>query len=492
MHRKNTPRRARRATFAIAGTIALIESAAASAQVSAHMRFASRPHVVESGVRIGEHGESERAAQRGDHLEVEARTPLVTRFATVVRNEGSQLLRVHFGAFDLPGGSEIHLMSLADGAWQRFTESSLAEWGGWSAIFNGDAVVVQLLVAPDVSASFEIDQLSVNDPAQEGDGGGVATLCGTDSRVGSTDPRVGRLSSASCASGGACGGCTAWLTSIGSAMTAGHCGTADGGVIEFNVPLSSSNGTPVAASPSDQYPVGESWYAHQAAGIGSDWAIMDVGPNSNTGARAHWVQGYFHLAPYVPPDGAAVRITGCGIDNSPMGSSPGTCCAWDDGGCTHFGCNQKSLTLQTAVGPKVGSTANSISYQSDTEPANSGSPIIQEGFNFAVGVHTNGGCSAAGGANSGTRLTQPTLAAWLDSFLGVDTRFLDPVAITATQNGSALYPMRTLADAFFVTPTGGTLAIAGGSYPAATPQNIGVFSKAITLKAVSGTVVIGN
>lgn len=482
-----------------AALVALAWTGGATAQQSELMRFDTRPHHAASGEHVGG-AAADMAAELGVAWGHEADTQLADelgtsllapRFSTIVRAPGVNLIRVHFDAFDLDHLSEIHIMSLADGAWQRFTHDSLVEWDGWSAIFNGDTVLVELLVAPEEAVSFAIDQVAVNDPVVELGDGGIATLCGGDNRVASSDSRVGRLSGATCGSGGGCGGCTAWLTSVGSAMTAGHCGTAQGGLIEFNVPQSSSSGMAVASNPNDQYPVGTNWYAYQDGGVGFDWAIMNVGANSNTGLRAHWVQGYFHLAPFIPSDGGTLRITGCGVDNTPTGSAPGTCCAWNDGDCTHFGCNANSLTVQTSTGAKTDDTTNALYYAVDTEPANSGSPVIYESNGFAVAVHTNGGCTSSGGENKGTRLTQGVVDEYLNIFLGDNTRFLDPVSISAFQFGTALYPTRTLLDGISVTPSGGTLAIAGGSYPN-NSENVGVFTKAVTLRAVSGNAVIGN
>ena len=78
------------------------------------------------------------------------------------------------------------------------------------------------------------------------------SLCdGDDDRVASADPRVGRLF---------LGGCTVWLASNGSLLTAGHCADVDpdlngpmlpdgcldlAGLVEFNFPASLSNGQPV-------------------------------------------------------------------------------------------------------------------------------------------------------------------------------------------------------------------------------------------------------
>lgn len=475
-----------RTLFTLAAAITI--AAPCVAQVADNYRFHAMPHRAVTGLR---------QVEAGSVFDEQGDKQLVSRYSTVVREAGVNLIRVHFGEFDLGAHSEIHIRSIQDGAIQRFTHDMLVEWDGWSAIFNGDAVIVQLLVAPGDSASFSITDISVNDPAFDhvGDGGGIATLCGSDNRVSSSDSRVGRLSGPNCGDGGGCGGCTAWLTSIGSAVTAGHCGAGQGGLIEFNVPGSASNGAPVAASPNDQYPVGTTWYAFQDGGTGFDWAIMSVGPNSNTGQRAHWVQGYFHLSPVLPSDGTTLRITGFGVDNTPSGSQPSQCCASSGGNCTHFGCNSSSLTLQTSTGPKSDDTSNRILYQVDTEPANSGSPVIRNSNGFAIGVHTHGGCtSGGGGANSGTRLTQSVLSTWLGNFLSDNygaATFVSWANDSGLPFGQPLFPATTVPAGVGLVPSGGTVAIAGGNYTAAA-GNTGVLNKSVTLRAVSGVVTIGN
>jgi V8-like Glu-specific endopeptidase len=467
------------ASFSVAAVVAVSAASAGHAQVSELMRFDSSPHVARSGVHVGAPGDA-------------APEPEL-RYYTVVTDPGANMMRVHFGAFDLGRVSEIRLSSIEDGRTQRFTDESLVAWDGWSAIFNGDAVLVELIVAADETVSFEIDQIASNRPKVElAEVGGVATICGSDNRAASSDSRVGRLSGPNCGSGGGCGGCTAWLTALGCALTAGHCGTASGGLIEFNVPASDSDGTPNAADPDDQYPVGVSFYAFQEADEGFDWAIMDVGPNSNTGLRAQAVQGSFHLTPLLPADDVTVRVTGYGLDDAPSGSAPSQCCGWDDNGnCTKNGCNADSLTLQTSSGPKVDHTTNTVSYAVDTEPANSGSPVMFNSTNFAFAIHTNGGCTSSGGSNLGTRLTQATLEEYLNVFLGTNGRFVDAAAPNSLPIGTALYPMWTVTSGIAVTPSGGILSVAGGTYSAAS-GNTGTFSTPMTIIAPSGTVTIGN
>jgi hypothetical protein len=155
-----------------------------------------------------------------------------------------------------------------------------------------------------------------------------------------------------------------------------------------------------------------------------------------------------------------------------------------------MGCNAMSLTLQTSTGPKTSNSTDAVFYQVDTEPANSGSPIIRTSTDFAIGVHTNGGCFAGGGANSGTLLTQSVIAQSLDDFMNGAT-FVDHTSVGGLPLGTALNPVTTVPLGIGLTPSGGTVAIAGGSYTAAA-GNTGVFNSAVTLTAVSGVVTIGQ
>lgn len=474
------------AAAAAAAAVAMAGSAWAQSEL---LRFDTTPYADASGWREGSDGPLRNEA---------GVINLAQRYATVLRADGANLVRVHFGTFDLGEHSEIRITSLQDGAAQRFTQRSLSEWDGWSAMFNGDAVRVQLLVAPGELAMFTITELAVNNPAlpEAGEGGvagaDIGGLCGFDMRGPSSDSRVGRLSAMTCGgTGGGCGGCTGWLTSHGAVVTAGHCG-GPGGVIEFNVPMSQANGMPVAANPDDQYPIAGEFYEFQDEGVGLDWAVLDVAPNSNTGLRAHWVQGYFHLASGLPGKGGTLRVTGCGVDNQPTGGNPSLCCDTnDEGDCTLAGCNSSSLTLQTATGPLLGTSGSAILLRVSAQPSNSGSPIIRTSNNFAVGVFTHGGCTSnPQTVNGGTRLTQSLMVDGLNNFLGGAT-FVDWANVGGLQVGTAMNPLRTVFAAVGEVGTGGVIALAGGSYTA-DAGNSGLITKACTINAVSGVATIGN
>ncbi len=451
------------------------------------LRFDAMDHHDASGVRDGGDGPLHNEFGQVNRSNL---------YSTIVHSPGANLLRVHFGEFNLGQHSQIRITSLKDGSVQRFDQRSLEDWQGWSAIFNGEVLSVQLLVAPGDRASFVIDQISVNAPPLDAADGGIAGaningLCGSDTRGPSNDPRIGRMSSATCGDGGGCGGCTGWLTSIGAVVTAGHCG-GNGGLIEFNVPQSAANGMPVASNPDDQYAMGGTYYAFQNGGVGFDWAVLSVATNSNTGLHPHWVQGYIHLSPVMPGEEATLRITGYGVDNVPTGSNPGLCCNFVDGDCTHFGCNSTSLTLQTATGPLKDSDSNAMFMRVSVQPANSGSPIIRVSNGYAIGVLTHGGCTAnSDTVNAGNRLTQSTFSTFLNNFLGPNAVFVDFANVSPTLTGSALNPVRTVPQGITAAPSNGFVNIAGGNYPAAA-GNTGIFNKAVTLRAVSGVVTIGN
>ena len=59
-----------------------------------------------------------------------------------------------------------------------------------------------------------------------------------------------------------------------------------------------------------------------------------------------------------------------------------------------------------------------ILHDCSTLGGNSGSPVIWEQMNQAVGIHTHGGCTSSGGQNSGTSISHPALQNALANPLG--------------------------------------------------------------------------
>ncbi|MCH9690550.1 MAG: trypsin-like peptidase domain-containing protein [Gammaproteobacteria bacterium] len=282
--------------------------------------------------------------------------------------QGAVSLRLHFDGIDLGQASYITVTSLADGATQTLDAETMLKDKNKSAIFNGSQVEVRLFAMEEETIQVGIVGVEIG----EQDFSSHSQCGSTDDRIASNNPAVGRLNA----------GCTAWLIDNDKVVTAGHClGGYDGSeILEFNVPMSSSNGSIRYADPKDQYRVIASSIVSIAAGVGNDWGVFEIRPNSQTGRTAHEAQGRtFRISRN--HTAANIRITGHGSDS---GSA--------------------NLTQQTHVGPLVNDSGTRVRYQTDTTGGNSGSPVIDDSTNSAIGVHTHGGCSSIGGSNSGTAL----------------------------------------------------------------------------------------
>ncbi len=419
----------------------------------------------------------------------------VLAFSGVVQAPEAPLtVRLHFSAYNLGNGSCLLLTSLTDGGQQRLTAKTLPQWSHTSAIFNGDSVLVELYVAPGEADIFaRIDQLAL--PGECGRTSALTaapsapqSLCGTDNRVATLDNRVGRIN-----------GCTAWLVSNGAVLTAGHCWPLSG-VFEVNVPPSGIGGNPVASAPEDQFPIDGASVLTVNNGLGDDYAVFGLWPNSNTGLRAHAMWGFFRLTSENPALNATLRVTGFGVDNSPYGPI-NSCCAYDStNACIRPYCNANSRTEQTATGPYLGpnatGTATWHSYLVDTELGNSGSPVIWEANGFALGIHTHGDCTAGStGENDGTSFRNTGLAAALQSFPGPGAVYVDAVAYpnSPRADGTIFKPCNNLPAAAAAAPSGGRICLVQGSYlKAANTNTFGADRKAMLLVAPVGTVIIGN
>jgi len=278
-------------------------------------------------------------------------------------------MQLHFSKVNLGNESYIIIKSLYDDKWQKLDAISINQWNNYSAFFNGSAVEITLFLAlTDRQVFIKIDEIVVGEWYQ-----GVLpeSQCGpTDDRIASNQPATGRLLNI---------GCTAWIIPNGKFASAGHC--LDGSsstIVEFNVPLSLPSGTIQHPGPEDQYSVDVSTKIFTNGGIGNDWGVFEVFPNSITGLMPKEAQGAFWpLVQDLGPD--SIRITGYGVDTG-----------------------SDNQTQQTHIGPNASSSGTTMRYVTDTEGGNSGSPVIDGLTNVAVGVHTHGGCNSSGGNNNGT------------------------------------------------------------------------------------------
>ncbi len=299
-------------------------------------------------------------------------------------------LRVHFGDVKLGPSSYIQITSLEDGDTQFLYAEQLEEWNYSSAVFNGDAVLVEVVSQGGGGVNhLTVVELSAGEALNA-----PASICfGVDDRVPSDDPRVGRMFP---------NGCTAWMINDchRCMLTAGHC-VGGFNLVQFNVPLSDPDGSWNFPPSSDQYPVDFSSLQSQSSGIGGDWGYFGCFANSSTGLTPGEAQdAAFDLIDPPNVTGQSIRITGYGTTGNGV---PG---AWNGAQKTH-------------QGPFVFENDSQLQYQVDTTGGNSGSPVIIDGTNFAIGIHTHAGCGLGGGANNGTASTQNGLENALASPQGI-------------------------------------------------------------------------
>ncbi|MBM3847599.1 MAG: trypsin-like serine protease [Verrucomicrobia bacterium] len=421
-------------------------------------------------------------------------------FSSIIQLDGVKPLRVRFAAAHLGKASSILLTSLKDGQQHRLDTEVLKAWGNISAMLNGNAVRMDLLVAPGDEGVFaEVDSviwpmLNSVSPDRGPNGPALATLCGDDNRVPSSDNRVGRIP-----------GCTAWLISNGAVLCAGHCTDNNGnlsGSFEVNVPASDSDGSPNAAAVADQFPINTGSVQWGNGSVtGDDWCVFGLNANS-LGENAHLKFGFFRVSQANPGTDATVRITGFGVDNTPTGSSANACCSQNSSGtCTHRGCNSRNRTQQTGTGDldnlNTDGAARYWNYDADTEPANSGSPIIWTATGFTIGIHTTGNCTA-GSDNYGTAFAFAPLANAMNSFPGGIPRYMDNTSYPGVlvRDGNIFRPFQTLSEAYSTAPNNATVHVVEGTFPKSRAGNVTTIgsgsSKTVTFRAPVGRVHVGE
>ncbi|CAM9908111.1 unnamed protein product [Chrysoparadoxa australica] len=205
------------------------------------------------------------------------------------------------------------------------------------------------------------------------------SICGVDDRVPSNYAKVGRLLGKMSDTGG----CTVTMISKTCAISAGHCSSTFG-FAEFNTPAS-RRGRIQNSKPEDIYPVDKARTEYQYNGLGDDWAVLRIKPNTITGKYAGDVQGYYEVDFAKPQTNTLIRITGYGLDQSDP---------------------ERNLAQQTHTGEIVSFRGSTMYHVADTMGGNSGSSIIRESDSKIVAIHTNGGCSSRGGSNAATVISE--------------------------------------------------------------------------------------
>ncbi|MEZ5963466.1 MAG: trypsin-like peptidase domain-containing protein [Planctomycetota bacterium] len=322
--------------------------------------------VLLSGVAIAQRVSDRRATPADSGLldNPDSRSRVV--WSMTLAGKGDSWQRVELGACALPPGSML-VVGLADrSAVQHLDANSLRAYGSRSCFFDGGDLRLDLVAGPRT-----VGNRVVVVAVEHGLELAPQTLCGSDDRVLSSDPRVGRTWPTRC---------TGFLILPDLGVTAGHCVNAND-VIEWNVPLSDPNGTPRQAAPRDQYPI--QWVASRYAGSGSsnDWAVFRIGINSETGKLPNHDRGFtwFQLgSPSLVQPFDAVSITGYGEVAPPVDPR------WNSVQKRHAGAVMQNL--MQPPDPTVLFTAV------DTSGGNSGSPVVLDRSGRVVAVHTNGFC----------------------------------------------------------------------------------------------------
>ena len=321
---------------------------------------------------------------------------------------GTPWLRLFFNRIWLGKDSYLRIVSLRDGSVQTMHMQHVEQWQHSSAYFNGDTVMVELVAGPGTAKNyFEIDKVLVGDvaalPAPE-------TICGsTDDRVPSNHAAVGRIDPI---------GCSAWIIDMPWTgtdrlhLSAGHCSST--GVLEFDVPASSANCALQHPPPSKQFAIDAGSSTAVNGGVGNDYWVFRCFPNSTTGLTTYQTQGVaFQLSPSVPATSTTLRNYGFGVDGTDSNNATGNSCDCPGGSTGTRNCVQ-----QTHTGPLTGSSGTSLEYAIDTCGGNSGSVVTEDASGQAVAIHTNGGCDAGGGHNTGTSVMHPYLLVVIAAMAG--------------------------------------------------------------------------
>lgn len=290
----------------------------------------------------------------------------------IVRWEGSVSMRLYYSDWRLDGASFVRVTSLLDNDVQELNAEELREWSSSSSYFNGDAVLLELVAAPGSAGNFiNIKEVGILVPDVTTGNAGECGICGTDDRTQTNLQYSCRMMPA---------GCSASIyTTDSCAVSAGHC-IGGGQVLQFNVPNSLSNCTPVNPSSIHQYPVTGQQSVN--GGVGNDWAVMTVGTSS--GLRPY--QRYSTLRRIANTLVAAQsEIYGYGVDN--------TCF--------------RSQTQQRSPGSITGQTSSTWIYDNDIRGGNSGSGLLAKQLIFGIVTHCNTTC--------GNIATKHTLAAFANA-----------------------------------------------------------------------------
>ena len=272
-------------------------------------------------------------------------------------------------------------MSLKDGQSQVFDSRTLEAFSYW---FAGDSVRLRLHAAPGSRGRPFFSITSVGE-CREGIHG-PQDFCGiSDTRVPSADRFVARMRFRHSGKNWVC---TAFLMGrVNCLSSAGHCFHEQRDCPRCRVQRPTVRATR-AVSLRRRFRVSTA-LLHNAGAIPEG---ATTGPvfltRANTVTKQHAADaqgGYYRFSRDYQ---STWRVTGFGKDATPL---------------------TRNHTQQTAVGLYKALSGSRLDYRIDTQGGVSGGPVLNR-TGFVTAIHTNGGCSRFGGANSGTLISHQPYA----------------------------------------------------------------------------------
>lgn len=323
-------------------------------------------------------------------------TPVFPLASQVFMDDSAQWLSLKLNAF--VGNGVVTITGEHPEQTQILTQQDLNTLNGQTAIFDGSSVVVRVYSAPGDEEgkgyNLSVDSITIGSGVtldKDSADHAPEAICGdADDRVPHDHRFDGRIMPV---------GCTGFLVSADTFLTAGHCMGGDMNEIQFNVPMSTDDGKPVGSANINRYMVVPASIVGSDNGVGDDWALFRSLPNGITG-QLPGVHRQGHYLLYEKSRSNALTISGYGLDDDPRGPSP----------VTNF-LNKFSQTQQIDTGPLNSMPgANPMTHKIDTRGGNSGSAIRDNRrSNQAFGIHTHGGCRVGTMTNKGTSLSHRPL-----------------------------------------------------------------------------------
>lgn len=171
--------------------------------------------------------------------------------------------------------------------------------------------------------------------------------------------------------------------------------------VEFNVPMSIA-GVPQFSYPADRYYINKNSVAFEARGIGQQWAVLKLLPNSVTGKHAGDIQGFYKVAKRKSEDNDPIKVIQYSYALSDTeyvreGVNPN-----QYGDLIHFAQSSSSGSLIKAsifLIPEI------IEHNADTSYGSGGAPVVNLKTGELIGISTHGGCRATYLVTAGVRHT---------------------------------------------------------------------------------------